>query len=449
MKRKVKVFLFFMLLPFIFICIAQEWTNVSPFSETSSGIGGSFISEDKGWIFQASNDRGKEIFYTDNGGRDWNKIYTVADTLEFFSSLNMTDSLHGWATKYWMVQEPPYTNYLYYLKTNDGGKTWIDITDNLPEVIIRGKMYFIDQNIGFFSGGVDSINYNAIIYKTVDGGSNWYLAQSPLVYDPYPYLVSYSVNDFFFLDEKKGWAACSALFDSGLIIYTSDGGDTWQLAIGTDQLGGDVYVIHFYNSFFGGAVGYSWATFVAITENNFQTLSNYYDTWTAKTICFQNDSTIWVSGSQGNVYRSIDRGYSFKSANTLDSSINKIQFFGNTGYFFGGENSLFKYVEPTGIGNDEMLIGFMLYQNYPNPFNPETSIKYSVATNKLKMNLCIFDSKGNKVKEIFRDKIHKEGSYSVSWNGKNDEGKDVGNGLYFYKMQFNNSILTRKMLMLK
>jgi len=42
------------------------------------------------------------------------------------------------------------------------------------------------------------------------------------------------------------------------------------------------------------------------------------------------------------------------------------------------------------------------------------------------------------------------GDYAVKWNGRDDAGKEVSSGVYFYKLKAGGSFLgTRKMLFLK
>jgi len=52
------------------------------------------------------------------------------------------------------------------------------------------------------------------------------------------------------------------------------------------------------------------------------------------------------------------------------------------------------------------------------------------------------------VKELLSG-IQPAGNYNITWNGKDDSGKDVTSGIYFYKLKTNGKELTRKMLMLK
>jgi hypothetical protein len=41
------------------------------------------------------------------------------------------------------------------------------------------------------------------------------------------------------------------------------------------------------------------------------------------------------------------------------------------------------------------------------------------------------------------------GRYEVSWDGRDDQGRSVGSGLYFYRLETGQFALVQKMLMLK
>jgi predicted outer membrane repeat protein len=88
-----------------------------------------------------------------------------------------------------------------------------------------------------------------------------------------------------------------------------------------------------------------------------------------------------------------------------------------------------------------------LMGNYPNPFNPETNISFSIPVDQ-KVKLAIYNLKGQKVKEIINGQFV-SGTHSVIWNGIDDNGKQVGSGLYFYKLKTGNKEISKKMLLLK
>jgi len=83
-----------------------------------------------------------------------------------------------------------------------------------------------------------------------------------------------------------------------------------------------------------------------------------------------------------------------------------------------------------------------LEQNYPNPFNPATKIRYSLSKAGL-VTLKVYDLMGEEVETLINE--HKNiGIYEVSFDAAN-----LPSGVYFYKIQADNYIETRKMLLIK
>ncbi|MCF7911210.1 MAG: tandem-95 repeat protein [Candidatus Cloacimonetes bacterium] len=88
-----------------------------------------------------------------------------------------------------------------------------------------------------------------------------------------------------------------------------------------------------------------------------------------------------------------------------------------------------------------------LNQNYPNPFNPETTICFELAAQDY-VTLNIFNLRGEKIKALVREP-REAGSYSVVWDGTNDNGNQVASGIYFYSISTSQYSATRKMVMIK
>ena len=115
-------------------------------------------------------------------------------------------------------------------------------------------------------------------------------------------------------------------------------------------------------------------------------------------------------------------------------------------------NSLFKNPEsePDGDGETGNQISQIpqLIGNYPNPFNPTTTISFSIPEES-KVELSVFNIKGQKVKTLAKDSFQK-GKHSIVWNGKSDTGKSVSSGIYFYKLNVNGvSNQVRKCILMK
>ncbi len=90
---------------------------------------------------------------------------------------------------------------------------------------------------------------------------------------------------------------------------------------------------------------------------------------------------------------------------------------------------------------------FEVTQNYPNPFNPSTSIKYSLPR-AAQVEIAVFDVNGKRVTELANNEQN-PGTYSITWNGKNDAGMSVASGIYYCKIKAGNFEKTNKMILMK
>ncbi|MBN2461831.1 MAG: T9SS type A sorting domain-containing protein, partial [Candidatus Cloacimonetes bacterium] len=102
----------------------------------------------------------------------------------------------------------------------------------------------------------------------------------------------------------------------------------------------------------------------------------------------------------------------------------------------------------TGNNNQELnfLSPLRLEQNYPNPFNPETTICYSL-TGKEAARLTIWNIRGELIREFTIASGLNNQVDQIIWNGKDNKGKDMPAGIYFYSLQNTQSEVTRKMLL--
>ena len=90
---------------------------------------------------------------------------------------------------------------------------------------------------------------------------------------------------------------------------------------------------------------------------------------------------------------------------------------------------------------------FALDQNFPNPFNTVTSISYDLL-NDSKVSLDIYNLTGQHIITLV-DELQEKGIKVVQWQGVDKLGRQVDSGIYFYKLQAEDFIQTRKMVLLK
>lgn len=90
---------------------------------------------------------------------------------------------------------------------------------------------------------------------------------------------------------------------------------------------------------------------------------------------------------------------------------------------------------------------FTLEQNRPNPFNPTTEISYSLPEAS-GVRLDVFNIMGQKVATLV-DKYQEAGIHNAVWNGRDDNGRQVASGIYFYRMNADDYTETKKMILMK
>ena len=95
--------------------------------------------------------------------------------------------------------------------------------------------------------------------------------------------------------------------------------------------------------------------------------------------------------------------------------------------------------EETGMG--------LTIQNVPNPFNPETEIHYRIPESG-KVILKIYDILGREVRTLVNEEQN-TGSHVALWDGKDEEGRQVSSGTYFYHLRFKDHHITGKMLLMR
>jgi hypothetical protein len=100
-----------------------------------------------------------------------------------------------------------------------------------------------------------------------------------------------------------------------------------------------------------------------------------------------------------------------------------------------------------GLQLSDVPLKFYLYQNYPNPFNPSTKINYFVST-KENIKLVIYDLLGRQIRTLINGMVT-AGPQSVTWDGRDTQGKTVSSGVYFYQLRSETGFTkTQKMILL-
>jgi hypothetical protein len=89
-----------------------------------------------------------------------------------------------------------------------------------------------------------------------------------------------------------------------------------------------------------------------------------------------------------------------------------------------------------------------LIQNYPNPFNPQTTIAYDLPKQEA-VSLRVFDLSGRLVRMLVDSEIVASGRQEAVWNGRDDTGRRVASGTYFYRLEAGEYSETKRMALIK
>ena len=166
---------------------------------------------------------------------------------------------------------------------------------------------------------------------------------------------------------------------------------------------------------------------------------------------FLNEQTGFVSGS-GFLYKTTNGGttWGVNSSLPTTNTINSIKFFdNNTGILIGDDGMILKTTNGGGYYlteivpiNNSVPDEFILKQNYPNPFNPVTNINFSLPKEGF-VSIKVYDVTGRMVKTLVNEVIE-TGNYTVTF-----DGSQFASGIYFYRLETNNFMETKRMMLVK
>ncbi|MCK9996252.1 MAG: T9SS type A sorting domain-containing protein [Candidatus Krumholzibacteria bacterium] len=107
-------------------------------------------------------------------------------------------------------------------------------------------------------------------------------------------------------------------------------------------------------------------------------------------------------------------------------------------------------LDPSGTPEDINLpvTGIGLLQNAPNPFNPQTTIAFEIPE-QAAVSLQVFDVSGRLVRVLIDNEIVAGGRQETVWNGRDDTGRNVATGVYFYRLETGQWSKMKRMALIK
>ena len=125
------------------------------------------------------------------------------------------------------------------------------------------------------------------------------------------------------------------------------------------------------------------------------------------------------------------------TVNNVSGDVNQ-QFTHNTNFID------IQWPNPSSVEKEDDVIvdSYQLKQNYPNPFNPATKIKFTIREQSF-VTLKVFDILGNEIATLVNERLD-SGAYETSFDAVN-----FNSGVYFYSLQTEKFVQTKKMTLIK
>ncbi|MBI4727703.1 M20/M25/M40 family metallo-hydrolase [candidate division TA06 bacterium] len=394
----------------------------------------------------AANIAGYNIYYGNASGYYPNSQYTTA----------VTDTISGLASNI--------NCYITVRAVDSDGRESPVASEVIGVPVLLGLdqgVLVVDETYNWTTGNLprdaqqDSF-YNYILtgykYEQHEYGSS---LQKPTLADLGPYSTV-----AWFADDYSQMLASGAVND--IKLYLENGGKMWFAGWKPSSNIGSALYDYFKMSYAG----------VSGTADSFNTAVGLkgYQNITVDTLKYP--STIW-----GKTFRYIEALAPLAGADTIyvidmknDGSpfegkacavrdSGKTVFFGFPLYFMDREQVktaaqkiMAEFGEPfTGVsGKPELPITnyeFRLYQNNPNPFAQLTIISYQLAKSGL-VSLKVYNVAGQLVR-VLDEGYRISGAHSIKWDGRDEGGLKVSNGVYVYRLEAGGIKGAKKMLLLR
>ena len=232
-----------------------------------------FVNEMDGWILAdlgvGAGSMAISVFHTQDGGETWQRAYTndpnlegAGDTLPLGGIKGVMLPLNDQTA--WVGGVVYATGTIYLFRTDDGGKTWVQVELPLPTLPPESELavediHFVSAEQGVIKLRVASNTTQIILYATEDGGNTWSLlpttfgssgildmpsAKEMILYSADQFhittdaglsFVSVTPNIKFgesivgisFINSQNGWV----ITDEQALYRTTDGAVTWSRLI--------------------------------------------------------------------------------------------------------------------------------------------------------------------------------------------------------------------------
>lgn len=313
--------------------------------------------------------RDSSIFVSTDTGQTWTE--QVNPTASYYLAVYFVDSLTGWAVG----------RSSTVIRTTDGGRTWVQ-SSPLPRNDHLLDVYFISPDTGWLVGN------RGTLLSSVDSGKTWTLETHSLGHGPHLHGIYMNEGGTLYATGQKGvilrkdensgeWvrigessledvtiSGISTLDSNRLLAYgqlgrvytSSDSGNTWE-KISTDLCLRCIFnAVDFFNEEVGAIASSFQDSSIFITRDSGVTWSRIGVGMLVNDVWFEDSTTLYIAGSQGEARRSNDLGVTWTSVYTSQASLLSIGHDTTNGvYFLSSTGKIYRTLDG-GINFDSLRV---------------------------------------------------------------------------------------------
>jgi photosystem II stability/assembly factor-like uncharacterized protein len=280
-----------------------------------------FINEKKGWITGSDG----TFLETADGGINWRQANKfTSDTIR---QVYFSDEQTGWL----LCERSIYNRGSYFpsyiLQTSDGGANWekLEFAKEGRERI--AKIIFNEKGVALAFG---------------EGGALFALEDDKKTWRKTPFFIKYLLLDGLFTNESNG----SIVGAGGSILFTEDGGLSWNKANIFGDKSAKLHSVFFINQRMGWSAGAGGRILQTLSggktwrEQTSGTTANLND------IFFTDTAEGWAIGDKGTILHTKTAGNIWNPVNSnAKHKLEKITFVGSKGWAIGFGGTILLYDE--------------------------------------------------------------------------------------------------------
>lgn len=431
-----RTLLLFTLLFIVYPCAFAQWEWQYPLPTENDLEDVFFVDELKGW---AVGENGT-ILHTSDGGTNWE--LQVSNTTLRLRSVIFTDPLTGWIVG---GETYPIPGEYIILYTDDAGDEWT--IQAAAEASCMKSVFFTDAVNGWSTGS------DGALLHTSNGGMDW-ISQwngSPTV----------DFNELFFVDSLNGWIAS----EQGL-YKTTNGGINWFL-----QMEGPFLSVYFISQTegwvtnWGSGMGYSYVFHSLDAFNTYDTVTScfvYEASCAYYSVSFHDPGhggllqsycpwNGWLGPCSYGLLLTQDGGITWENAELPGSNIelNSVHFTPDgKGYLVADDGVILRsagWNEPWLIMSegqdvsDLRSVSEMNLKCHPNPTVGISDIRYQIPDIRFVL-LELYDVCGQRIRTLVNE-VQTAGEYTAPFGAL-----DLPAGIYFIRLQITNQSMTTKLI---